>query len=62
MDEEAQLARQLLDRGVTRLSEREQRVIFHSVKRLHIARNVAVFSKNSRPLASALRDLSLFVA
>jgi hypothetical protein len=40
LDEVTQLARQLLDSGVTRLSEREQRVILHIAKRSHIARNV----------------------
>ena len=40
MDEVTQLARQLLDSGVTRLSEREQRVILHIAKRSHVARNV----------------------
>jgi len=35
-----QLARQLLDGGFTRLSDREQRVITHIAKRLHISRDV----------------------
>ena len=41
MDNEVtQLARQLLDSGLTSLSEREQRVILYIAKRLHVARNV----------------------
>jgi uncharacterized membrane protein len=39
-DEVTQLARQLLQSGLTNLSEREQRVILHIAKRLHVARNV----------------------
>lgn len=39
-DEVTQLARQLLQSGLTSLSEREQRVILHIAKRLHVARNV----------------------
>ena len=39
-DEVAQLARQLLDSGLTSLSERERRVILHIAKRLHVAQNV----------------------
>jgi len=39
-DEVNQLARQLLNSGLTSLSEREQRVILHIAKRLHVARNV----------------------
>jgi len=35
-----QLARQLLDSGLTRLSEREQRIITMIAKRSHVARNV----------------------
>ena len=40
MNEVTQLARQLLDSGVTKLSEREQRVILHIARHSHIARNV----------------------
>src|SRR5688500_1608991 len=41
MDTEVtQLARQLLESGLTRLSEREQRVVVHIAKRLHVARDV----------------------
>ena len=36
----AQLAQQLLDSGLTGLSDREQRVILHIAKGLHVARNV----------------------
>src|SRR5215211_1172765 len=39
-DDVFQLARQLLDSGVRKLSEREQRVILHIAKRLHVARDV----------------------
>jgi uncharacterized membrane protein len=39
-DEVVQLARQLLESGVARLTEREQRVILHIAKRQHIVRNV----------------------
>jgi uncharacterized membrane protein len=39
-DAVAQLARQLLDSGLTCLDEREQRIIRHIAKRLHVSRNV----------------------
>jgi uncharacterized membrane protein len=39
-DAVAKLARQLLDGGFTRLSDREQRVINHVAKRCHISRDV----------------------
>ena len=39
-DQVTQLARQLLESGLTCLSEREQRVIVHIAKRLHVAQNV----------------------
>ncbi|QFU15165.1 DUF1003 domain-containing protein [Microvirga thermotolerans] len=57
MDNEvAQLARQLLDSGVTRLSEREQRVILHIAKRLHIARNVNSVLEEQQTLGERLAD------
>ena len=41
MDEDvAELAHQLLESGVARLSEREKRVILLIAKRLHVARDV----------------------
>src|SRR5215217_1872781 len=39
-DDLSQIARQLLDSGVRKLSELEQRVIIHIAKRLHVARDV----------------------
>lgn len=56
MDEVAQLARQLLDSGVTRLSEREQRVILHIAKRSHIARNVNSVLEEQQTLGERLAD------
>lgn len=56
MDEVTQLARQLLDSGVTRLSEREQRVILHIAKRSHIARNVNSVLAEQQTLGERLAD------
>lgn len=56
MDEVAQLARQLLDSGVTRLSEREQRVILHIAKRSHVARNVNSVLEEQQTLGERLAD------
>jgi len=56
MDEVTQLARQLLDSGVTRLSEREQRVILHIAKRSHIARNVNSVLEEQQTLGERLAD------
>ena len=56
MDEVTQLARQLLDSGVTRLSEREQRVILHVAKRSHIARNVNSVLDEQQTLGERLAD------
>jgi uncharacterized membrane protein len=39
-DDVTQLARQLLDSGLTSLSQREQRIILHIAKRLHVTRDV----------------------
>jgi uncharacterized membrane protein len=55
-DEVTQLARQLLDSGVTSLSEREQRVILHIAKRLHIARNVNSILEEHQTLGERLAD------
>jgi uncharacterized membrane protein len=56
MDEVTQLARQLLDSGVTRLSEREQRVILHIAKRSHTARNVNSVLEEQQTLGERLAD------
>lgn len=56
MDEVTQLARQLLDSGVTRLSEREQRVILHIAKRSHIARDVNSVLEEQQTLGERLAD------
>lgn len=55
-DEVTQLARQLLDSGVTRLSEREQRVILHIAKRLHVARNVNSVLEQQQTFGERLAD------
>jgi len=56
MDEVAQLARQLLGSGVTRLSEREQRVILYIAKRSHITRNVNNVLEEQQALGERLAD------
>jgi uncharacterized membrane protein len=56
MDEVTQLARQLLDSGVTRLSEREQRVILHIAKRSHVARNVNSVLEEQQTLGERFAD------
>ena len=56
MDEVTQLARQLLDSGVTRLSEREQRVILHIAKRSHVARNVNSVLAEQQTMGERLAD------
>src|SRR5215204_3763263 len=56
MDEVTQLARQLLDSGLTRLSEREQRVILHIAKRSHVARNVNSVLEEQQTLGERLAD------
>jgi uncharacterized membrane protein len=55
-DEVTQLARQLLDSGVTRLSEREQRVILHIAMRLHIAQNVNRVLEEQQTFGERLAD------
>ena len=57
MDEEVtQLARQLLDGGVTRLSEREQRVIVLIAKRSRVARNVDTLLTERQTFGERLAD------
>ncbi len=57
MDREVtQLARQLLDSGLIGLSEREQRVILHIAKRLHIARNVNCVLERQQTFGERLAD------
>ncbi|HEX8167640.1 MAG TPA: DUF1003 domain-containing protein [Beijerinckiaceae bacterium] len=57
MDEQVtQLARQLLDSGLTRLSEREQRVIVHVAKRSQLARNVDTVLAEQQTLGERLAD------
>ena len=55
-DEVTQLARQLLDSGVTGLSEREQRVILHIAKRSHVARNVNSVLEEQQTFGERLAD------
>jgi uncharacterized membrane protein len=52
----AQLARQLLDSGLSGLSEREQRVILHIAKRLHIAQNVNSVLDERQTVGERLAD------
>jgi uncharacterized membrane protein len=57
LDEQVtQLARQLLDSGLTRLSEREQRVIVHVAKRSQVARNVDTVLAEQQTLGERLAD------
>lgn len=56
MDDVTQLARQLLDSGVTKLSERAQRVILHIARRSHIARNVNSVLEEQQTLGERLSD------
>jgi uncharacterized membrane protein len=55
-DKVTQLARQLLDSGLTGLSEREQRVILHIAKRLHVARNVNSVLEEQQTFGERLSD------
>ena len=52
----AELARQLLDSGLSGLSEREQRVILHIAKRLHIAQNVNSVLEERQTVGERLAD------
>jgi uncharacterized membrane protein len=57
LDEQVtQLARQLLDSGLSRLSEREQRVIVHVAKRSQVARNVDTVLAEQQTLGERLAD------
>jgi uncharacterized membrane protein len=56
VDNVSQLARQLLDSGVTKLSEREQRVILHIAKRLHVARDVNSVLEERQTFGERLAD------
>ncbi len=57
MDEEVtQLARQLLDTGLTGFSRREQRVILLVAKRLHVARNVNSVLDEQQTFGERLAD------
>jgi len=55
-DEVSQLARQLLEGGLTCLSEREQRVIVRIAKRLHVARNVNSILAEQQTFGERLAD------
>jgi len=55
-DEVTQLARQLLDSGLKGLSGREQRVIVHIAKRLHVARNVNCVVEERQTFGEHLAD------
>src|SRR5215210_3737319 len=55
-DEVTQLARQLLDSGLTRLSERERRVIVLIAKRSHVARNVDTVLAEQQTFGERLAD------
>ena len=57
MDEQvAQLARQLLEGGICRLSEREQRVIIHIAKRQHISRDLGATLEANQTFGDRLAD------
>lgn len=51
-----QLARQLLDSGLTGLPEREQRVTLHIAKRRHVARNVNSVLEKQQTFGERLAD------
>jgi uncharacterized membrane protein len=51
-----QLARQLLDSGLTGLSERDQRMIHHLAKRLHVARDVNSLLQEQQTFGERLAD------
>jgi uncharacterized membrane protein len=55
-DQVNQLARQLLESGLTCLSEREQRVIAHIAKRLHVARDVNSIVQEQQTFGERLAD------
>jgi len=51
-----QLARQLLDSGLTCLSDREQRIILHIAKRLHVTQNVNSVLEEKQTFGERLAD------
>jgi len=51
-----QLAKQLLESGLTSLSEREQRIILHIAKRLHVSRNVNTVLEEQQTFGERLAD------
>lgn len=55
-DKVNQLAQQLLDSGLERFSDRDQRVIAHIAKRLHISRNVNKALEESQTSRDRLAD------
>jgi uncharacterized membrane protein len=55
-DEVTQLARQLLESGLTRLSDREQRVIGLIAKRSHVARNIDTVLAEQQTFGERLAD------
>jgi len=55
-DEVTQLARQLLQSGLAKLSEREQRVILHIARRLHVARNVNSVLEEQQTFGERIAD------
>jgi uncharacterized membrane protein len=57
MDHEVtELARQLLDSGVTGLSKREQRAILHIARQLHVARDVNSVLEEQQTFGERLAD------
>jgi len=55
-DEVTQLARQLLNSGLTSLSKRDQRIIIHIAKRLHVARDVNSVLEEQQTFGERLAD------
>lgn len=55
-DQVTQLARQLLDNGLTGLSEREQRTIIHIARRQHISRDVNAILNEQQTVGERLAD------
>ena len=55
-DEVTQLARQLLQSGLTNLSQREQRVILHIAKRSYISRNVNSVLEDQQTFGEHIAD------
>ena len=55
-DQVTQLAQHLLDSGLTGLSQREQRVILHVAKRLHVSRDVNGLLEERQTFGERLAD------